>query len=548
VKSKLRLKSFLRVIPAALLGLLPMGFVDDRILEFEYQLRGARPLSEQILLVSVPTVTSIRALPESFAISAPKCIDITDEAFLLSPCKRIDLSNKFSVSSISDLQIELSDAFNLKTRKIVSAEQLLYSGRSSIFRQIELEEFTKMLPDPNSFVVLVSSNFRNGPLLSTPMGLMNQTDVFLNYLANLIEGRFLKRGTLASQAALSIAAITLTSYFVYFLPTAITLIYLLGLFVFFLLCSFISFETFDFQLLIAAPMLSSVFTYILGVSDRLDQRDRFEWSLLREKESLLRLDEMRNNFLSLISHDLKTPIAKIQAISERLLQEPAFGPEQRGEIEKILTANKEMFRNISSLLLLSRIEAQEFQLRREPTDLTALLSEAVNSHEALAERRKVKITKEFDPLFLVDMDQALIREVASNLLGNAIKYSPEGSVIVVRCGDLDNDQALSPPQPSVWFEVQDAGPGIPLKEQRQVFEKFFRGANEHAPAEQPIQGSGLGLYLSAFFVEKHNGKISLFSRSNQDGEPSAEDARNYFRKGESGTVMRVALPQDSLYD
>ncbi len=526
--------------------------MDDQILELSYQLRGPRQLSEYVLVIEMPSVGFARTLPESFSQRAKKCVDITEESLLLSPCKRIDLSNKFSVGSIVDLQIELSDTLDLKQRELLSSDQLLYSGKSSDFRHMEFQEFLELEADMSEdvLVVLVSKNFRSGPQLNTPMGTMTQTDVLLNFLANLVEGRTLKNGTLLQQSALSIAAITLTSYFVYFLPTAITLIYLLGLFLFLILCSFISFETFDFQLLIAAPMLSSVMTYILGVSDRLDQRDRSEWSLNREKESLLRLDEMRNNFLSLISHDLKTPIAKIQAISERLIQDSkhALSEDQKREIEKILAANKEMFKNISSLLLLSRIEAQEFHLRKEPTDLTTLLTEVVQSHEALADRKHVKIVKEFDPLFLVDLDPTLMREVAGNLLGNAIKYAPENSQVFVRCGDQENDQALVPPQPSVWFEIRDQGPGIPEGDRKKVFEKFFRGANELAPKDQPVQGSGLGLYLSSFFVEKHNGKISLFSKSFQDSDSSTTSERHYFHEKETGTVMRVALPQDSLYD
>jgi len=316
------------------------------------------------------------------------------------------------------------------------------------------------------------------------------------------------------------------------------------------LTSFILFDALSLQLLVAAPFISAIVTYLLGVSDRLDRRDRSEWSIEREKESLHRLDEMRNNFLSLISHDLKTPIAKIQSIVDRLILscENLSPAERQTEFQKILAANQDLHKNISSLLLLSRIEAQEFQLKREPTALNELLESVIQDLEELMREKNIQLIREIEPQFLVDMDQALIREVATNLIGNAIKYSSENGTIIVRCGDQENDQSLLPPQSSIWFEVQDRGPGIPTAEQRRVFEKFFRGSNEYFPADQPVHGSGLGLYLSSYFVERHNGKISLYSRSAKDPISDEVAALGYFKDAETGTVMRVALPQESLYD
>ncbi len=530
-------------------------------MELYYQLRGPRLVSSKIEVVTLPASTSaIRQLPETFQNSLGRCIDVSEEPLLLGPCKRIDLTNKFSVSSIVDLQIELTEALKVRPLKNLSTEELLYSGTQSVFKELNYRDLLSKSKgiDSDKILVLLSYDYQTGPLLTTPFGPMHQSDVFLNFLANLVEGRHLVKGTIWQQIALCAATIVITSYFVYSLPTAITLIYLAGLFVFLILASFISFETLDLQILIAAPFLSAIVTYLLGVSDRLDRRDRSEWSIEREKESLRRLDEMRNNFLSLISHDLKTPIAKIQSIVERLMNAPANSPDslksddRNVELQKILSANNEMHKNISSLLLLSRIEAQQFQLKREPTALNELLESVADGLEELLLQKKIKLVKELEPQFLVAMDQTLIREVASNLIGNAIKYSPDGAEITLRCGDQENDQSLVPPQPSVWFEVRDSGPGIPHTEQGRVFEKFFRGSNENAPVDQPIQGSGLGLYLSAFFVERHQGQIMLFSQTAKDPTPDPdsdpENSSEYFKSGETGTVMRVALPQESLYD
>jgi signal transduction histidine kinase len=259
---------------------------------------------------------------------------------------------------------------------------------------------------------------------------------------------------------------------------------------------------------------------------------------------------MRNNVLSLISHDLKTPLARIQAMLERLGGGDfgALSPQQREAIDRILSANGHLQRTISTLLLLSRIESRDFRIRPQPTDLRELLQLAVRHHQAAASERGIGIETDFEPLFLVDMDRALIEEVLNNLIDNALKYSPAGSTVSIRCGEQDNCPELSPPQAGVWLEIQDCGPGIPPEDRARVLQKFVRGSNERTAADQSVKGTGLGLYLSAFFVEKHLGALSLTSRVEGEKISPASTAAQYFDDGQTGTCIRVTLPVEANYE
>jgi len=121
----------------------------------------------------------------------------------------------------------------------------------------------------------------------------------------------------------------------------------------------------------------------------------------------------------------------------------------------------------------------------------------------LARVKKIKITQELDPLFPVMVDPELMKQVLSNLIENAIKYSPEESTVVVKSRE-ENDQVL--------VEVIDQGVGIPTVDLPNIFMKFFRS---HNVKTSTIKGTGLGLYLAQYFVQLHKGQISVSSEPGQ---------------------------------
>ena len=132
-------------------------------------------------------------------------------------------------------------------------------------------------------------------------------------------------------------------------------------------------------------------------------------------------------------------------------------------------------------------------------DINQILKEVVKKHEFLAKLKHIQLITEFEPLFSLHVDPELIKQVFSNLVENAIKYSPENSKVLVSSEEANG---------KVIVQVADQGIGIPQDEQANVFMKFFRSKNAKT---SPIKGSGLGLYLAKYFVELHHGVITVES-------------------------------------
>ncbi|MGZ3746360.1 MAG: sensor histidine kinase, partial [Pseudobdellovibrionaceae bacterium] len=123
----------------------------------------------------------------------------------------------------------------------------------------------------------------------------------------------------------------------------------------------------------------------------------------------------------------------------------------------------------------------------------------IRKHEFLAKVKRIPIEFECEPLFPIQVDPDLIKQVFSNLLENAIKYSPEAAQVRVQSEEKDG---------KVIVRVADCGPGIPQDEVNNIFMKFFRSKNAKS---SPIKGSGLGLYLAKYFTELHQGRIFVES-------------------------------------
>jgi signal transduction histidine kinase len=201
-----------------------------------------------------------------------------------------------------------------------------------------------------------------------------------------------------------------------------------------------------------------------------------------------------------MSHDIKTPLARIQGMADIVLRES-----QRlssAQSEALVTVQKsidELVDFISSILSLSRIEGKEIQLNLVTKDINALLNEVVSRHQYLAQEKNIQIRCELDPLFSVKLDVDLIRQVFTNLIENAIKYSPPGSRVLISSEESDGQ---------VVVQVADQGIGIAKEELENIFMKFYRSKEVRAST---TKGTGLGLYLASYFVELHGGRISVES-------------------------------------
>jgi signal transduction histidine kinase len=251
----------------------------------------------------------------------------------------------------------------------------------------------------------------------------------------------------------------------------------------------------------AQPFLAVFVSYYFFIPYRLIIENRKSWEYYQKNKLLTQVEELKTNFLSMMSHDLKTPIARIQGMTDVVLKDPnRLSPRQREALGTLAKSSQELLEFVSSILNLGRIESKQLELHLQSRDPNGLLTEAVEKLEHLAASKNIKIICEFEPLFSVKMDVDLMRQVFSNLIENAIKYSPENTSILITSDESDG---------KVVIQIADQGVGIDEDELLHVFNKFYRSKTAKV---SPTKGSGLGLYLAKYFVELHSGTISVDSR------------------------------------
>jgi two-component system NtrC family sensor kinase len=215
--------------------------------------------------------------------------------------------------------------------------------------------------------------------------------------------------------------------------------------------------------------------------------------VMQDITHLKELEQMKNEFVAAVSHDLRSPLSTIYGYAEMLVS--LLEEETQEYARRIRVSAKQMAELVEDLLNLGRIEAG-VETSREPHQLEVLVEQAVDSAGFQAELReidlKLTISGELDP---VSVDARQIDQVLDNLLGNALKYTTRGGTVVVRVWQQDAD---------VTVEVHDTGLGIPREALPRIFEKFFRAPS---PELKDIPGTGLGLAIVKAIVEQHNGQI-----------------------------------------
>jgi two-component system, OmpR family, sensor histidine kinase KdpD len=208
-------------------------------------------------------------------------------------------------------------------------------------------------------------------------------------------------------------------------------------------------------------------------------------------------EEMRSSLLSAVSHDLRTPLASITGAATSLRDDANLSAEARVElVESVVDQAERLERLVGNLLDMTRLEAGGVALRRDWVPLDEMVSSALTRLEARLDKRKISVAVAPSvPLLLVD--PVLFEQVFVNLLENAEKYSPAGSPLeIIAQGEKDG----------VQIQVKDHGPGLPPGAERQVFEKFYRGAHVG------VSGAGLGLAICKGIVEAHGGTIAAENR------------------------------------
>ena len=234
----------------------------------------------------------------------------------------------------------------------------------------------------------------------------------------------------------------------------------------------------------------------LEAADEL-QRRAIEVDLERRLLSEQRAVRARDDLIAVVSHDLRSPLSAILMQAELMLNRHAAGGEEsatvlRGGAERIRRSAAHMKALIDDLLDLARIEAQRFALHLQSVESRALVEEALLAASPLAEAKRITLAAELIDSPRLEADPERIFRVLSNLLGNAIKFTPEGGTITVRA-ERRGDELL--------ITVVDTGPGIAADQLPHVFERYWKAQ----PASQV--GAGLGLYIAKGIVEAHGGRI-----------------------------------------
>lgn len=214
------------------------------------------------------------------------------------------------------------------------------------------------------------------------------------------------------------------------------------------------------------------------------------------------VDKMKSEFISIASHQLRTPLTAIKTYSH-LIYDGYAGPikdDQKDFLEQIINSTDTMNELITNLLNVSRIELGKFKLEVIELSLVNKLESVISELKPAANEKKVKIIFEKpDSDAVVRTDRFLAREVFTNLISNAIKYTHEGDTIRVSLEDKED---------AYRFSVSDNGMGIPLAAQRKIFTKFYRAPNAIA---QESDGTGLGLYLIRLIAEALKAKVWFIS-------------------------------------
>jgi len=255
--------------------------------------------------------------------------------------------------------------------------------------------------------------------------------------------------------------------------------------------------------LYTAHLIVTIFVvYYIWIPFRAIGEYQRRFAIQEEAKLLKKVEKLKQNFLSLMSHDLKTPVAKIAGVADNIFQQ-AKENEIKDKSRIIIDSTKELNKFISSILDLTKIESSNFGLTKSSKDINQLIETALHELNFSANAKRIKISKDLAPLYPIEIDVNLITRVISNLVENAIKYCPEDSQVSVKSWDDDK---------WVYVEIKDNGPGIPKEEIENIFEKFYRIKND---ANHSIKGTGLGLYLVKYFVELHGGSIVVESESGQ---------------------------------
>ncbi|MDP8232724.1 MAG: ATP-binding protein, partial [Candidatus Zophobacter franzmannii] len=228
-------------------------------------------------------------------------------------------------------------------------------------------------------------------------------------------------------------------------------------------------------------------------------------TVLRDVTSQKELEQMKSNFLSVVSHELRTPLHSIKGFVDIILMGKTgeVNDLQRDFLGTVKQQTEQLQTMISNLLESSRLEAGQVRLRISDTSMSEVAARVVSKLEPLANDKQVKLSTQITDPLRVEGDQIRLEQVITNLVDNAIKFTPQKGSVTIHGEDLGDQVQIS---------VTDTGIGIAKEDQDKVFERFYQ---VDSGSTRSYKGTGLGLNICRHIVEHHNGRIWVESQEGQ---------------------------------
>src|SRR5690606_17821921 len=212
-------------------------------------------------------------------------------------------------------------------------------------------------------------------------------------------------------------------------------------------------------------------------------------------EEVKRLNAKKDEFIALASHELRTPLTTINGYLQ-IVKKKLDDPKKITFIDKTLNQVTKLTKLVAEMLDISRIETGKLDFAMEPFDIRELVNDVVDTFRYAEASHTITFAEQGDPVPVM-ADKMRIEQVVTNLLGNAIKYSPQSNRVEVLL-EYEDD--------SVRVNIKDQGIGITEEQQKQLFTRFYR-----AEGTDKIPGVGIGLYLSKEIIERHGGTVGVES-------------------------------------
>jgi two-component system, sensor histidine kinase and response regulator len=226
--------------------------------------------------------------------------------------------------------------------------------------------------------------------------------------------------------------------------------------------------------------------------------------ILNYQQRLEELDEQKNRFLGMVAHDLRNPLSSILGFSQILLDDDLEEVRRREFLSIIHRAGEDMMNTLNDLLDISMIESGKLELHCKATDLAELINYHVYLNQVNARRKSIEIEVDAPPALAVFCDAGRIAQVLDNLLSNALKYSPPGTLVRISLRPHGDG--------GVEVAVQDQGPGVALEKQPRLFGAFAKLGTRPTGGEK---STGLGLAIVKKIVQAHGGTVGVNSAEGQ---------------------------------